>query len=89
MSVKPNKKLAIGFAGFFIGRTFWLPHQLVWRPIGTIKSVCLLHLDIDRYLFQFDQNDYRSLDMARSATNMLGNALATAVVSKWEGELKQ
>ena len=29
------------------------------------------------------------LDMARSATNVLGNALATAVVSKWEGELKQ
>ncbi|SNX29071.1 Na+/H+-dicarboxylate symporter [Polynucleobacter meluiroseus] len=28
------------------------------------------------------------LDMARSATNVLGNALATAVVSKWEGELK-
>ncbi len=28
------------------------------------------------------------LDMARSATNVLGNALATAVVSQWEGELK-
>ena len=28
------------------------------------------------------------LDMARSATNVLGNALATAVISKWEGELK-
>ena len=27
------------------------------------------------------------LDMARSATNVLGNAVATAVVSKWEGEL--
>lgn len=27
------------------------------------------------------------LDMARSATNVVGNAVATAVVSKWEGEL--
>jgi Na+/H+-dicarboxylate symporter len=28
------------------------------------------------------------LDMARSATNVLGNGLATAVISKWEGELE-
>lgn len=28
------------------------------------------------------------LDMGRSATNVLGNAMATAVVSKWENELK-
>ncbi|WP_397391431.1 dicarboxylate/amino acid:cation symporter [Polynucleobacter sp.] len=28
------------------------------------------------------------LDMARSATNVLGNGVATAVISKWEGELK-
>lgn len=28
------------------------------------------------------------LDMGRSATNVVGNAVATAVVSKWEGELK-
>ncbi|HVS96914.1 MAG TPA: dicarboxylate/amino acid:cation symporter [Puia sp.] len=28
-------------------------------------------------------------DMARSATNVLGNSLATAVVSKWEGELEE
>jgi len=25
------------------------------------------------------------LDMGRSATNVMGNAVATAVVSKWEG----
>jgi Na+/H+-dicarboxylate symporter len=29
------------------------------------------------------------LDMARSATNVLGNSLATVVVSKWEGELEE
>lgn len=28
------------------------------------------------------------LDMGRSATNVLGNAMATAVVSKWEGEIE-
>jgi Na+/H+-dicarboxylate symporter len=28
------------------------------------------------------------LDMGRSATNVLGNSIAAAVVSKWEGELK-
>ncbi|MEO8151269.1 MAG: dicarboxylate/amino acid:cation symporter [Bacteroidia bacterium] len=29
------------------------------------------------------------LDMGRSATNVIGNAVATVVVSKWEGELKE
>jgi Na+/H+-dicarboxylate symporter len=29
------------------------------------------------------------LDMGRSATNVLGNAMATAVVSKWENELTE
>jgi len=28
------------------------------------------------------------LDMGRSATNVIGNSIASAVVSKWEGELK-
>jgi len=28
------------------------------------------------------------LDMGRSATNVIGNSIATAVVSKWEGELQ-
>ena len=27
------------------------------------------------------------LDMGRSATNVVGNSIATAVVAKWEGEL--
>ena len=27
------------------------------------------------------------LDMGRSATNVIGNSLATAAVAKWEGEL--
>jgi Na+/H+-dicarboxylate symporter len=28
------------------------------------------------------------LDMGRSATNVVGNSIATAIVSKWEGELR-
>jgi Na+/H+-dicarboxylate symporter len=28
------------------------------------------------------------LDMGRSATNVLGNAVATAIMSKWEGQLR-
>jgi Na+/H+-dicarboxylate symporter len=28
------------------------------------------------------------LDMGRSATNVIGNSIAAAVVSKWEGELR-
>jgi Na+/H+-dicarboxylate symporter len=27
------------------------------------------------------------LDMGRSATNVLGNCIATAVIAKWEGDL--
>ncbi len=37
----------------------------------------LLLLGIDQFL-----------DMGRSATNVIGNSIATAVVSKWEGELR-
>jgi len=37
----------------------------------------LLILGIDQFL-----------DMGRSATNVIGNSIATAVVAKWEGELK-
>ena len=29
------------------------------------------------------------LDMGRSATNVVGNSIATVVVSKWEGELRE
>jgi Na+/H+-dicarboxylate symporter len=29
------------------------------------------------------------LDMGRSATNVIGNSVATSVVAKWEGQLRQ
>ena len=41
-----------------------------------IPEAGLLLLGIDHFL-----------DMARSATNVVGNGVAAAVVAKWEGEL--
>ena len=39
------------------------------------ESGLLLIIGIDQFL-----------DMGRSATNVIGNTLATAVIAKWEGE---
>ena len=44
---------------------------------GIPEAGMLLLLGVDHFL-----------DMGRSATNVIGNSIATAVVSKWEGELK-
>jgi Na+/H+-dicarboxylate symporter len=44
---------------------------------GIPEQGLLLLLGVDHFL-----------DMGRSATNVIGNSIATAVVSKWEGELK-
>jgi Na+/H+-dicarboxylate symporter len=44
---------------------------------GIPETGLLLLLGVDHFL-----------DMGRSATNVIGNSIATAVVSKWEGELK-
>jgi len=45
-------------------------------PFGIPAAGMVLLLGIDHFL-----------DMARSATNVIGNGIATAVVAKWEGEL--
>jgi Na+/H+-dicarboxylate symporter len=37
------------------------------------------------FVFAADQ----LLDMGRTATNVLGNAVASTLVAKWEGELKE
>ena len=42
---------------------------------GIPEAGLLLIIGIDQFL-----------DMGRSATNVLGNTLATAVIAKWEGE---
>ena len=44
---------------------------------GIPEAGMLLLLGVDHFL-----------DMGRSATNVIGNSIATAVVSKWEGELR-
>jgi Na+/H+-dicarboxylate symporter len=44
--------------------------------IGVPEAALLLLIGIDQFF-----------DMARTATNVLGNGIATAVVSKWEGQL--
>jgi Na+/H+-dicarboxylate symporter len=44
---------------------------------GIPETGLLLLLGVDHFL-----------DMGRSATNVIGNSIATAVVSKWEGELR-
>jgi Na+/H+-dicarboxylate symporter len=43
---------------------------------GMPEAGLLLILGVDHFL-----------DMGRSATNVVGNSVATAVVAKWEGEL--
>jgi Na+/H+-dicarboxylate symporter len=47
----------------------------IHMPIST-QITMLLILGVDTFL-----------DMGRSATNAVGNSIATAVVAKWEGEL--
>jgi Na+/H+-dicarboxylate symporter len=44
---------------------------------GIPEAGMLLLLGIDHFL-----------DMGRSATNVIGNSIATAAVAKWEGELQ-
>ena len=46
------------------------------KQFGIPEAGLLLILGIDQFL-----------DMGRSATNVIGNSLATSVVAKWEGEL--
>jgi Na+/H+-dicarboxylate symporter len=43
---------------------------------GLPEAGLLLIMGIDQFL-----------DMGRTATNVIGNGIATAVVAKWEGEL--
>ena len=52
-----------------------LGKDLFGLPAGNRAGILLI-LGVDHFL-----------DMARSATNVLGNGMATAVISKWEGEL--
>jgi len=48
----------------------------VLPTFGLPEAGLLLILGIDQFL-----------DMGRTATNVIGNSIATAVVAKWEGQL--
>jgi proton glutamate symport protein len=59
-----------------------VPRAMLVILLGTVASFqlpawpVLIILGIDQLM-----------DMARTATNVLGNCLATAVIARWEGEL--
>jgi len=48
----------------------------VFASLISLTLGLLLLLGVDHFL-----------DMGRSATNVIGNSMATALVSRWEGEL--
>ena len=62
-----------GVAGVPRASWSWSPPCCHVRPAG---GGLLLIMGIDQFL-----------DMGRTATNVIGNGIATAVVAKWEGEL--
>ena len=53
---------------------------------GPISGYCERWKAKGEKFFDLDGVD-TFLDMGRSATNVIGNTLATSVVAKWEGEL--
>jgi Na+/H+-dicarboxylate symporter len=65
-----------GIAG--VPRASLVVIALTLKQFGIPEAGLLLLLGIDQFL-----------DMARSATNVVGNSVATAVVAKWEGELRE
>ena len=53
-----------------------MPISAVMADFNIPEAGLVLILAVDQFL-----------DMGRSGTNVVGNAVATAVVAKWEGEL--
>jgi proton glutamate symport protein len=59
-----------------------VPRAMLVILLGTVDS---FHLPVWPVLIIFGIDQL--MDMARTATNVLGNCLATAVIARWEGEL--
>jgi proton glutamate symport protein len=59
-----------------------VPRAMLVILSGTVDS---FHLPMWPVLVLFGVDQF--MDMARTATNVLGNCLATAVIARWEGEL--
>src|SRR5436190_2078614 len=58
------------------------------RASLVIIAATLVHFNIPEAGLLLILGIDQFLDMGRSATNVVGNSVATAVVAKWEGELK-
>jgi len=72
--VKPDSKNISWRNSAFRGYADYMETQTFIEGISQLEGIALI-LPIDHFC-----------DMFRSATNVLGNALATSVVGKWEGE---
>jgi proton glutamate symport protein len=59
-----------------------VPRAMLVILLGTVDSFHLPTWPV-LIIFGIDQ----LMDMARTATNVLGNCLATAVIARWEGAL--
>ncbi len=61
-----------------------VPRAMIVVLLGTVDS---FHLPVWPVVILLGIDQF--MDMARTATNVLGNCLATAVIARWEGELGQ
>ncbi len=59
-----------------------VPRAMIVVLLGTVDS---FHLPVWPVVILFGIDQF--MDMARTATNVLGNCLATAVIARWEGAL--
>ncbi|MBZ5530572.1 MAG: cation:dicarboxylase symporter family transporter [Acidobacteriia bacterium] len=59
-----------------------VPRAMIVVLLGTVDS---FHLPVWPVVILFGVDQL--MDMGRTATNVLGNCLATAVIARWEGEL--
>ena len=59
-----------------------VPRAMIVVLLGTVDS---FHLPVWPVVILLGVDQL--MDMGRTATNVLGNCLATAVIARWEGEL--
>ena len=64
------------FVFFILGSVMKLAGYNLWRLLKFIREEILIVLGIDRFMSE-----------ARAITNLIGNAVATVVVAKWEKEI--
>jgi len=62
-------------------------HELP-RPLRRVIAATLAYFDLPEAGLALILAVDHILDMGRSATNVVGNAVASAVVARWEGQLE-